>query len=86
MSEKKGGERMPVTAAWVAELRAALGAEWVDGAIAASQRAGREYRARIASDGQARADAWLKRQSWPQGRFHAVEQGCEVGVCDGGGA
>lgn len=45
-SEKKKGmrEQMPIVAAWVDELRATLGAEMVDGAIAASQQAARRMR------------------------------------------
>ena len=80
MSEGKKADSMPVTAAWVAELRLALGDEWVNRALAASQQARREY-ARLAADqGTARADAWLARQKFPGGRFHAVENGHEVGI------
>ena len=49
--EKKGRALMPVVASMVDELRAAYGAERVNAAIAAGQRARREYQARLASDG-----------------------------------
>ena len=71
---------MPDTAGLVRELRAVLGAAWVDGAIAAGQRARREHAALVAAQGAEVADSWLRRQRWPQGRFWAREGGCEVGV------
>ena len=78
--EKKGRAAMPATAELVDELRAALGRELVDGAIAAGQRARREYQARVAAEGKPAADRWLALQRFPQGCFHAVENGIEVGV------
>lgn len=73
-------EAMPQTSAWVAELRLMLGAERVDQALAASQRARRHHAALAAAQGPARADAWLNAQPWPHGRFWAQEGGQEVGV------
>lgn len=79
--EKKGMRgRMPVIAAWVDELRAALGAEQVDAAIAAGQRAARQAAQIEAAEGKAAAQAWLQRQRWPAGRFWAEEGGHTVGV------
>lgn len=78
--EKKGRAAMPATALLVDELRAVLGSELVDGAIAAGQRARREYQARLDADGKPAADRWLARQRFPQGCFHAVEGGIEVGI------
>jgi hypothetical protein len=80
MENRKPAERMPVTAGWVAELRQALGDEWVDRAMRASQQARREYARLEAAHGAAHAQAWLARQKWPHGRFHAAENGFEVGV------
>ena len=78
----KGGlrQQMPDTAELVDELRAALGAELVDKAIAAGQQARREFRRLEAEKGLAHAKAWLARQKWPQGRFWAAEAGSEVGI------
>ena len=73
-------ERMPETAALVAELRAVLGAEVVDAAIKAGQQARREYAKRLAEHGKGYADNWLARQRFPHGRFWALENGCEVGI------
>jgi hypothetical protein len=78
--EKKGRALMPVVAAMVDELRAAYGAERVNAAIAAGQRARREYQARLASDGPTLAKRWLAAQKFPQGCFWAEEGGNEVGV------
>lgn len=71
---------MPETAALVDELRAVLGAEKVDAAIRAGQRAKREYAALVASQGQRRADVWLASKKWPGGVFWASEGGHEVGI------
>jgi hypothetical protein len=87
--EKKARAAMPETAALVDELRAALGREFVDGAIAAGQRARREYQRRVATVGQEAADAWLASQQFPAGAFFAEEAGHQVGVRlihDGGAA
>lgn len=72
--------RMPETAALVAELRAALGAEMVDAAIKAGQQARRGYAQRLAEHGKGYADNWLARQRFPHGCFWALEGGCEVGI------
>jgi hypothetical protein len=77
---KKGRALMPETAALVDELRALWGVERVNAAIAAGQRARRDYQARVETQGQARADAWLRSQKFPQGCFGAVEGEHEVGV------
>lgn len=81
-SEKKKGmrEQMPVVAAWVDELRAALGAEMVDAAIAAGQQARRRMQQVEIQQGAAAAKEWLQRQRWPAGCFHAEEGGHTVGV------
>lgn len=71
---------MPETAALVDELRALWGVERVNAAIAAGQRARRDYQARVETQGRERADAWLRSQKFPQGCFGAVEDGHEVGV------
>ena len=73
-------QEMPATAALVDELRAVLGAEKVDAAIRAGQRAKREHAALVASHGQPQADAWLGRQKFPAGLFWAIEGGNEVGI------
>lgn len=78
-------QAMPQTAAWVAELRLLLGAERVDRALAASQRARRHHAALAAAQGPARAEAWLNAQPWPHGRFWAQEGGQEVGLQVQGG-
>jgi hypothetical protein len=78
--EKKGRALMPVVASMVDELRAAYGAERVNAAIAAGQRARREYQARLASDGPTLAKRWLAAQKFPAGSFWASEGGHEVGV------
>lgn len=78
--EKKARVVMPHTAALIDELRAALGRELIDGAIAAGQRARREYQRRVATVGQAAADAWLANQRFPQGCFWASEGEHQVGV------
>lgn len=78
--EKKGRALMPETAALVDELRAAYGAERVDAAIAAGQRAKREYAARVASDGPTLAKRWLAAQKFPSGSFWASEGGNDVGL------
>jgi hypothetical protein len=81
MEEKKPlAMVMPQTAAWVGELRQALGAEVVDAAMAVSKKAKREHQQRVVQFGQAQADAWLARQKWPQGRIWLQEGGREVGV------
>lgn len=77
---KKGRVLMPVTAGLVDELRQMLGQEFVDAAIAAGQRARREYQVLEQQRGTEYADAWLRRQSFPQGAFFAEETGHSVGV------
>lgn len=80
--EKKKGmrEEMPVTAAWVDELRAAIGAERVDAAIKAGMQARREHAGRVQAHGQRQADEWLARQKFPAGLFWASEGGNHVGI------
>lgn len=75
---------MPETAAMVDDLRRVLGAELVDAAIKAGQQARREHQRRVEQFGQVQADAWLARQSFPQGRFWAEEGGHTVGIKRGG--
>lgn len=77
---KKGRELMPETAALVDELRQMLGREFVDAAIAAGQRARREYLVLQQQRGTEYADAWLRRQQFPAGAFFAEEAGHQVGV------
>ena len=80
-SKKEGmREAMPQTAAWVDELRQALGAERVDAAIKAGQQARRQYGALQQSQGEAAAAAWLKRQRFHAGCFFASENGHTVGI------
>lgn len=71
---------MPQTAQWVDQLRRMLGAERVDRILADSQRAAATYKRLQAEQGQAMADAWLARQRFPGGRFHASEAGHTVGI------
>jgi hypothetical protein len=78
--QKQGRQKMPATAALVDELRQAFGAERIDAAIAAGQKARREYQARVQAEGKTSADRWLARQRFPAGCFHAVENGIEVGI------
>lgn len=78
--KKTAREAMPMTAALVDELRQALGREFVDGAIAAGQRARRQHQRMVLTVGQQEADAWLRRQQFPGGAFFAEENGHEVGV------
>jgi hypothetical protein len=73
-------EAMPETAAWVDQLRQALGAERIDAAIRAGQQAQRHYTALQQSHGQGAADQWLKRQKFPAGCFYASENGHTVGI------
>jgi hypothetical protein len=73
-------EAMPQIAAWVAELRRALGAERIDQAIKAGQQAKRQHQALCESQGQAAADAWLRRQRFASGCFFASENGHTVGI------
>lgn len=77
--KKAMAEAMPVCAAWVDELRKALGVDVVDAAMAASQQARREHQRRVREFGQVQADAWLARQKWPHGRIWLQEGGREVG-------
>ena len=80
MSGGRMRDVMPDTASIVDDLRAALGHGLVDAAIAAGQRASREYATRRADGGEARADAWLAAERFPQGCFWAKEGGIEAGV------
>lgn len=83
--KRKAAAAMPVCAAWVEELRQALGTERVNAAMAAGQQARRAYARIQAEQGQQAADAWLRRQRWPQGRLYLAEGGKEVGMpLDGG--
>lgn len=75
---------MPQTAALVAELRQRCGDALVNAALAAGQRAKREYSRLEAEKGTHAANAWLSRQKFPQGRFWASEGVSEVGVRLGG--
>ena len=77
---KASAQTMPETAALVAELRLAFGADVIDQCLAASQRARRDHARLAAQHGTGRADAWLKAQRFPMGRFWACEGGIEVGV------
>jgi hypothetical protein len=82
IEQKREGmkQAMPQTAAWVAELRQALGAEGIDQAIKAGQQAKRQHQALCESQGQAAADAWLRRQRFASGCFFAAENGHTVGI------
>lgn len=77
---KPSAQTMPETAALVADLRLAFGAEVIDQCLAAGQRARREYARLEARNGPGYAQAWLKAQRFPMGRFWALEGGIEVGV------
>lgn len=79
---KRAGLRaeMPGVAAIVDDLRAALGAQVVDAAIAAGVKLQREHARIVATQGQAVADGWLSRQRTPAGSFRAVEAGRTVGA------
>lgn len=77
---KTAGQKMPVVAQWVADLRQAVGAERIDAAIRAGQQARREYGRLQAEQGQGAADAWLRRQKFPHGCFWADEGGHTVGL------
>ena len=79
-SEKTAAQVMPATAALVAELRAVWGSERVDAALAAGQQARREFKRLEAAYGREDAEAWLRRQKFPNGRLYACEGGREVGV------
>lgn len=84
MPEKKDGggglrESLPHAAALVDELRAAWGREWVDAALRQGVRLQREHQARVARDGRASADAWLRRLA-PTGPTLSVHE-----KNDGGG-
>lgn len=77
---KASAQTMPETAALVAELRLAFGAEVIDQCLAAGQRARREYARLEARNGLGYAQAWLKAQRFPKGRFWALGGGIEVGI------
>ena len=81
-AKKAGGLRseMPGIAAIVDDLRAAFGAAVIDGAIAAGVKLQREHARIVATQGQAVADGWLRRQRTPKGAFVATEGGRTVGV------
>lgn len=80
--KKAGGLRteMPGLAAIVDDLRAVFGAAVVDGAIAAGVKLQREHARIVATQGQAVADGWLRRQRTPNGAFMATEGGRTVGA------
>lgn len=80
--KRKGAlrEAMPATADMVDTLRRLITPKRVDDALRATVAAQREYEARKAREGAAKADAWLQAQRWPQGRFYAVEQGQTFGI------
>ena len=80
MEVKPAAQLMPVSAEIVADLRRILGTERVDAAIKASQQASREFKRLEASHGLAQAQAWLRRQTFPQGRFFVEEGGRTVGI------
>lgn len=80
MQEKKGAVLMPTAAQLIAELRAACGAELIDGALAASQQARREFKRLQAEQGDRAAHAWLSRQRFPNGRLWLVEGEHNVGI------
>lgn len=71
---------MPLAAELMAELRAKCGAELIDGALAAAQQARREFKRLQAEQGDAAAQAWLKRQRFPRGRLWLVEGEHNVGI------
>lgn len=71
---------MPLAAELMADLRAKCGAELIDGALAASQQARREFKRLQAEQGDAAAQAWLKRQRFPNGRLWLVEGEHNVGI------
>lgn len=71
---------MPGVAGIVDDLRAAFGAEVIDGAIAAGVKLQREHARILATQGQAVADGWLARQRTPAGSFRAAEGGLVVGA------
>lgn len=77
---KMGRVLMPEVSGIVDELRAALGAQAVDAAIAAGQKARREHARIEAAQGSDAADRWLRRQRFPQGCFWAQEGEHEVGM------
>lgn len=77
---KASAQTMPETAALVAELRLAFGADVIDQCLAAGQRARREYARLEARNGPGYAQAWLKAQRFPMGCFWACEGGIELGV------
>lgn len=80
MEQKKGRQLMPLTAEMVDELRALLGAEWVDAAIKAGVQARREYLRLEQEQGKPAADAWLAAQTFPKGAFWAQEGQHTVGM------
>ena len=77
---KTAAKVMPITAEFVADLRAVFGVDVVDAAIREGQRARREYASRVQAHGQLQADEWLARQKFPAGLFWASEGGKEVGI------
>ena len=80
MQEKKGAVLMPTAAQLIADLRAACGAELIDGALAASQQTRREFKRLQAEQGDRAAHAWLSRQRFPNGRLWLVEGEHNVGI------
>ena len=76
---------MPLAAALMAELREKCGAELIDGALIASQQARRGFKRLQAEQGEAAAQAWLKRQRFPHGRIWLAEGVHSVGIDIGSG-
>jgi hypothetical protein len=74
---------MPDTAAIVDELRAWLGSELVDQAIANGRRLQRQFEALAAEQGEPRARLWLDQQRPAGPVFAALEAGLQVGVMPG---
>lgn len=74
---------MPDTAAIVDELRAWLGVELVDQAIANGRRLQRQFEALAAEQGEPRARLWLDQQRPAGPVFAALEAGLQVGVMPG---
>lgn len=86
MSEKrKGGLRdeMPDAAALMDEIRALMGREWADEALRQGMCLQREHAARVASLGQAKADAWLDAQRSAAPALSLSERGATVGMLPG---
>ena len=73
-------DAMPQTAAWIDELREALGRKAIDAAIRAGLNAQREADRIAAAYGPDAATRWLAAQPFLDGSFWAEEGGVSVGV------